>query len=342
VIGWLDCMAGASGDMLLGALLDAGAPLPEMQAAVAALPVEPVHWQVSTVDRHGIGATKVDVLVPRSTVTRTWGNIRALLESADLPEPVRATALDAFGRLAGAEAAVQRTTVEQVHFREVVALDAIADLVGVAAGLHALRVDRLTAGTVTLGTGMVRGEHGLLPVPTPAVLALLGDVGAPVWAGPAPYEMCTATGAALLAATVAEWGPLPGMTLERVGCGAGERNLDELPNLLRLVLGRPAREPATRPDGEPAVLLAAEVGGLDPGRWPDLLDRLRSAGATDGWLSPVLLPAGAPAHTLHLMCPAAAAEPVRAEIFHRTGAAGVRTQPVSQARRSLPEQADRP
>jgi len=338
VVGWVDCAAGASGDMLLGALLDAGAPLAAMQAAVAALGVEPVQWQVSTVDRQGIGATKVDVVAPRSNVTRTWGGIRQLLGQADLAEPVRATALDAFGRLARAEAGVHRTSPEQVHFHEVGALDAIADVVGVAAGLHALGVDHLTAGTVTLGNGMIRGEHGLLPVPGPAVLALLAEARAPVWAGPAPYEMCTPTGAALLAATVTEWGALPQLVVERVGYGAGSRDLDEVPNVLRLVLGTPAPvstlpEAGRRPPDWAAatdVQLETNVDDLDPRLWPDVLDRLLAAGAADAWLTPILMKKGRPAYTLHALCPAGAADAVRDAIFRRTSTLGVRAQPVGK------------
>jgi pyridinium-3,5-bisthiocarboxylic acid mononucleotide nickel chelatase len=333
VIGWLDCGAGASGDMLLGALVDLGVPLGDLQAAVSAIAAEPVQWQVSNVERHGIGATKVDVLAPRSTVTRTWGNIRALLESAALPGRVRATALDTFERLARAEAQVHRTTPEQVHFHEVGALDAIADVVGVAYGLHALGIDELFASTVTLGTGVARGEHGLIPVPSPAVLALLGDVGAPVWAGPAPYEMCTPTGAALLAAAVTGWGPLPAMVVERVGCGAGSRDIDELPNVLRLVVGRRVESaPGQAPDGSTgsAVVLETNVDDLDPRLWPDVLDRLLAAGASDVWLGPIMMKKGRPAHTLHVLCAEDRLAEVRAAVFTATSTIGLRETRVAK------------
>jgi pyridinium-3,5-bisthiocarboxylic acid mononucleotide nickel chelatase len=335
VIGWLDLGAGASGDMLLGALVDAGVPLATLQSAVQALRVEPVQWQVATVERHGIGATKVDVLAPRSTVTRTWGNIRRLLESADLPEPVRATALDAFGRLARAEADVHRVTAEQVRFHEVGALDAIAEVVGVAAGLHALGVEGLTGSTVTLGTGMARSEHGLLPVPGPAVLSLLAEAGAPVWAGPAPYEMCTSTGAALLAASVSAWGPLPPMVVERVGCGAGSRDLDELPNVLRLLLGTTvAAETPASGDGSDladAVLVETNVADVDPSAWPAVLDQLRAAGAADAWLTPILTRDGRSAHTLHALCRPDRVDALRATISSRTPATGIRLHRVGRA-----------
>jgi len=328
VIGWLDCTAGASGDMFLGALIDAGAPVEAIRQAIGALGTEPIQLEVAAVHRQGIGATKVDVRAPRSNLTRTWGHIRRQLEDADLPEPVRHTALEAFARLAGAEAAVHRTTPEQVHFHEVGALDAIADVLGTAAGVHALGITAVTASTVTLGTGMARGEHGLLPVPGPAVLELLREAGAPVWAGPAPYEMCTPTGAALLSALATTWGPMPAMSVRRVGVGAGSRDLDELPNILRLVLGEPVAPAAADPGS--AVLLESNVDDLDPRLWPDVLDRLIGAGASDAWLTPILMKKGRPAHTLHVLCAAPAVEEVRREVFRRTSTIGLRESTVGK------------
>jgi pyridinium-3,5-bisthiocarboxylic acid mononucleotide nickel chelatase len=328
MIGWLDCAAGASGDMFLGALLDAGAPVQAMQQAIDAVGTEPIRLEVSPVQRQGIGATKVDVHAPRSNLTRTWGNIRGELERAGLAEPVRRVALDAFARLARAEAAAHRTEPDQVHFHEVGALDAIADVVGTAAGVHALGITRVVASTVTLGTGMVRGEHGLLPVPGPAVLELLREAGAPVWAGPAPYEMCTPTGAALLAALVGSWGPIPAMTVRRIGVGAGSRDLAELPNMLRLVLGEPADAAPATDAG--TLLLESNVDDLDPRLWPDVLDRLLRAGASDAWLTPILMKKGRPAHTLHVLCPAPAAAAVRHEVFRRTSTIGLRESVVGK------------
>lgn len=324
--GWLDCLAGASGDMLLGALVDAGAPLDSIQAAIAAVTSEQIRLTVSTVERHGLGATKVDVVAPHTVVTRTWSHIRSQLETAELADPVRKTALNAFERLAVAEANVHRTSPEHVHFHEVGGLDAIADIVGTAAGLHALGLNRITASTVTLGSGMTRGEHGRIPIPAPATLMLLRDAQAPVWAGPAPYEMCTPTGAALLAALVADWGPMPRMVVDSVGMGAGSRELDELPNILRLVIGEPVgSDPVT---GE--VVLAANVDDLDPRLWPGVLDALLAAGASDAWLSPIVMKKGRPAHTVHVLCPPAAVEALRAVLFAHTTTIGLREHPVTK------------
>ncbi|HEY6746372.1 MAG TPA: nickel pincer cofactor biosynthesis protein LarC [Mycobacteriales bacterium] len=325
MIGWLDCAAGASGDMLLGALVDVGVPVEVLQRAVDAIGVEPIALDVSTVERHGIGATAVSVRTSSAPHGRTWADVRSLVTGAALAAPVRDTALDAFGRLARAEAAVHRVTADDVHFHEVGALDAIADVVGVAAGLHHLGLDALLAGPVTVGSGgTARSGHGVIPVPAPAVLGILAEAGAPVRGGPAPYEMCTPTGAALLAATVTGWGPLPALTPVRVGVGAGGRDPAELPNVLRLVLGTPD---SPRTD---AVVLETNVDDLDPRLWPDVLDRLFAAGASDAWLTPILMKKGRPAHTLHALCPPAAVAAVRAEIFRRTSTLGVREVAVGK------------
>jgi len=326
MIGWVDATAGASGDMLLGAVIDAGAPLAALQRAVDAVGVERVRLQPRAVTRHGLAAVHVDIDVARSSVTRTWGNLRDLLERAALPDPVRVRALEVFARLARAEARVHRTEPEQVHFHEVGALDALADVVGFCAGLHELGVGELSSSQVTLGSGMSRSEHGLVPVPAPAVLELLAEAGAPTWAGPAPYEMCTPTGAALLAAHVTSWGPLPPMTVRVVGCGAGTRDLDEVPNILRLVLGEPAdaagHEAGAGP--ETALVLECNVDDLDPRLWPGVLDRLLAAGASDAWLTPILMKKGRPAHTLRVLCPPALADELRRLIFASTSTIGLR------------------
>ncbi len=326
MIGWLDCSAGASGDMLLGALVDAGVPLATLQAAVDAVGVEPVVLRAEPVTRGGLGATQVSVDAPHTDTTRTWAEIRSRLAGAALDDEVRRRALDTFGRLAGAEAAAHRVPPDEVHFHEVGALDAIADVVGVCAGLHALRLTGLSAGRVTLGAGTAEGAHGRLAVPAPAVLAVLSAAGAPVWGGPAPYEMCTPTGAALLAAHVGHWESLPPMTVDRVGSGAGSRELTELPNLVRLVLG----EPAAPVGVEEAVVLEANVDDLDPRLWPGVLAALLAAGAADAWLSPILMKKGRPAHTLHVLCRPGEADALREVVFAQTTTIGVRQTPVAK------------
>jgi uncharacterized protein (TIGR00299 family) protein len=323
VIGWLDLSAGASGDMLLGALVDAGVPLDVPTRAVAALPVEGVRLEVEPVTRQGLGATRVHVHAAPSTTSRTWRDVRALLAAADLPADVRDGALAVFERLAVAEGRVHRTAPDDVHFHEVGALDALADVVGVVAGLEHLALDELTASPVALGSGTARSAHGVIPVPAPAVLEILR--GVPVVGGAVPAEMCTPTGAALVRARVTGFGPLPAMRVERVGVGAGGRDPVELPNVVRLVLGErtPAPEPAT-------VVLEANVDDLDPRLWPGVLDALLAAGASDAWLTPILMKKGRPAHTLSALCPSAVVPAVQAVVFATTSTIGLRTTPVGK------------
>jgi uncharacterized protein (TIGR00299 family) protein len=323
MIGWLDLSAGASGDMLLGALVDAGVPLEVPAAAVAALPVERISLEAEPVTRHGLGATRVHVYAPESSTRRTWSDVRALLIDAALPAPVRVGALAVFERLAVAEGRVHRMPPEDVHFHEVGALDALADVVGVVAGFEHLDLAELTASPVALGSGSARSAHGVVPVPAPAVLELL--TGVPVVGGAVPAEMCTPTGAALVAARVDSWRTLPPMVVERIGTGAGGRDPVQLPNVVRLVLGTP-HEPG--PSGP--VVLEANIDDLDPRLWPGVLDALFAAGASDAWLTPIVMKKGRPAQMLSALCPPDAVRAVEAAVFATTSTIGLRIVPVGK------------
>src|SRR5215211_8906064 len=195
---YFDCFAGVAGDMVLGALLDAGGSAEALRTGLSGLPVDPFELEVTEVERGGIGATHVRVRAERSHVIRTWAYLRGALGEADLPAPVRDRSLATFARLAEAEARVHRKPVEQVHFHEVGAVDAVVDIVGSALLLHDLGVTEVWASPVATGTGLVRSEHGVLPVPAPAVLELLQDV--PIYSGGVAAELTTPTGAATRAA----------------------------------------------------------------------------------------------------------------------------------------------
>ncbi len=324
-IGWFHCLAGASGDMMLGALVDAGVPVEVIQDAVDSLGVERVELHVDEVTRHGLGATKVDVRVTRSTVVRTWPHVQHLLESASLALPVKQRALNVFERLAHAEARIHRTSPDLVHFHEIGGLDAFADIVGTAAGLHHLGLDEVHASPVATGMGMTRGEHGLIPVPTPAVLELLR--GAPVYSGGVPFELCTPTGAALLAGTVTAWGDMPQLVVTAVGAGAGDRDLDEVPNILRLVVGEAAAQQA---NGDTAVVLEANVDDLDPRLWPGVVTALLEAGASDAWLTPIQMKKGRPAVTVSVLAPVPAVDALRRVLFRETSTIGLREREVTK------------
>jgi pyridinium-3,5-bisthiocarboxylic acid mononucleotide nickel chelatase len=327
VTGWVDASSGASGDMLLGALLGVGVPVDVVAAAVAAVAPERIELRPQTVTRHGFAATACRVEVADSLTRRTWSDVAALLAGADLAEPVRARAHTTFERLAVAEAAVHGTSAADVHFHEVGALDAIADVVGVCAALEHLALDRLVVSAVAVGSGRVQGSHGELPVPPPAVAELLR--GVPSYAGPGGAEvgeLCTPTGAALLTTNATSYGGQPAMAVTAIGVGAGGRDPDSHANVLRLFVGEEARVAGVGS----SLLLEANIDDLDPRLWPNVVAALLAAGASDAWLTPILMKKGRPAHTLTALVTADGAAAVRSEFFRQTSTIGLREIPVGK------------
>ncbi len=316
MICWVDASAGIAGDMLLGALLDAGADLPRVQAAVNAVLPGSARLRVTPTHRAGIAAVKLDVelLVP-DPPHRHWSDIRGSIAAADLTEPVRAQVLSVFTRLAQAEARVHRVPVDEVHFHEVGAVDSIADIVGVCAALDDLGVTTVTGSPVAVGSGRMRAAHGDLPIPGPAVTELLREW--PITTG-GPGELTTPTGAALLTA-VARPGDLPAMTLRHSGTGAGFRDDPGRANVTRVLLGEARSEAGTA-----AVLLEANVDDLDPRVWPTVITALLEAGAADSWLTPITMKKGRPAYVLSALADPGLAPGLRAIMLTHTTTFGIR------------------
>src|SRR4051812_41390974 len=281
--------------MLLGALVDLGVPVAALQEAVDAVLPGAVSLTAIPVRRAGLRATHVDVAAADDGASRTWADVRVLIERADLDRRVRDLALGVFERLAGAEGRGHGVPAEQGHFHEVGAHDAIADVVGTCAGITALGVVRVVLSPVALGSGSVRTAHGVLPVPAPAVLELMRgwDVAT---SGPDAGELATPTGVALATTLASAAGALPSMAVGDVGVGAGTRDVPHRANVVRLVVGEEA-PPRTEPAAD-AVLLETNVDDLDPRVWPDVLARLLDGGALDAWLTPIVMKKGRPAHTL--------------------------------------------
>ncbi len=325
-VGWVDATGGISGDMLLGACLDAGVDLAVVQAAIdrLALP-EAVSVTTEPVLRSAIGATKAVVTVAEARHHRHLADVLTLLERLDAP--VRARAAAVFRALAEAEARVHRVSVDEVHFHEVGALDSIADVVGVCAALDALGLDRLVCSPIALGGGRARTEHGLIPVPGPAVVELLRASGAPGFGGPVDMELATPTGVALMVALADAFGPLPPVQPELVGVGAGTAEPAGHTNVTRIVVGAPVS-----PAGavEAAVVLEANVDDLDPRLWPGVLSALLDAGASDAWLTPILMKKGRPAHTVSVLAPPALADELERVVFTHTTTIGVRRHDVAK------------
>ena len=317
---WIDASAGVAGDMLLGALLDAGADRAAVQSAVDAVVPGSVAITTTSVTRAGLRATKAEVEVMAGDQPhRQWATIRSLLDDADLPDPVRGRTRTVFARLAEAEARVHGIDPEHVHFHEVGALDSIADVVGVAAALHDLQVDSLSAGPVALGAGTVRTAHGVLPVPVPAVLELARDWR--VTAG-GQGELTTPTGMALVVALAEVCQDLADLQVRGVGGGAGTRAPAGRANVTRVVLGDAAARSVDPTSA--TLLLETNVDDLDPRLWPDVLQRLLRAGADDAWLVPILGKKGRPGHVLTVLGAPERADALRSEMLLGTSTFGVR------------------
>jgi uncharacterized protein (TIGR00299 family) protein len=320
---WIDASAGVAGDMLLGALLDAGASLAVVQRAVDAVVAGSVSVEAHEVTRAGMRATKAEVrMLVHDPPHRDWRSIQRMLADAGLDERVRVDATRVFAALADAEARAHGILAADVHFHEVGALDSIADVVGVCAALAELRVDTISASEVSVGSGTVRMAHGRIAVPGPAVVELAR--GWRVRAG-GEGELTTPTGMALVTTLGDACEDFPAMSLEGSGTGAGTRDVAGRPNVTRVFVGERSDVASTAAtNGTPATVIEANVDDLDPRLWPGVLAALLDAGAQDAWLAPILMKKGRPAHTLHVLCAPDAAPRLRDVIFARTSTFGVR------------------
>ncbi len=320
VVAWLDLGAGVSGDMLLGAFVDAGVEPAALQRHIDAVLPGTVRLERSEVLRAGTRATKVEVrLLVDDQPQRSWADIRARLAGAE--PPVRDRALAVLGRLAAVEGRIHGVAVDDVHFHEIGSWDSVADVVGVCAAAVELRLGEIVASPIALGSGRVRTAHGEMAVPAPAVLELV-----PGWAVGAggTGELATPTGVALVVELATAQGPIPDMTVTAHGVGAGTRDVDGRANVVRLVVGERG------PGGRAMVVLESNVDDLDPRVWPTVLEALLAAGAADAWLTPTLMKKGRPAHTLSVLCGPAEAGRIRALVFDLTSTIGVRETTVTR------------
>jgi uncharacterized protein (TIGR00299 family) protein len=323
-VGWLDCGSGVSGDMLLGALSDIGA-LTDPASLAALVDIEGVRVSSQRTTRGGIGAVAVEVDYPHDQPHRRLADVRAIIDAAAVPDAVKLRATAVFSRLAAAEATVHDMSIDDVEFHEVGAVDSIVDVLGACLGLHALALDRLVVSPVALGGGLTESGHGAVPVPTPAALALLADTNLQA-AGGGDVELATPTGIAVLAEWASTAAPMPQMAVQRVGVGAGSRDLPDRPNVVRLVLGEVADASST----EDWVVVEANVDDLDPRLWPGVLAALMEAGAADAWLIPILMKKGRPAHTVSALVPTELLGAVQGAMFTHTSTIGLRWSSVGK------------
>ena len=331
-IAYFDCPSGASGDMVLGALVDAGCPLEALESALTRLGVDGWRLEARSVERGGIRGTHLAVRTDPARHFHDLGDMLRPIARSTLPDSVKMRAETVLRRLAEAEARVHRVPVEAVHFHEVGDLDTLVDVVGSVAGLDALGVDQVRVSPLPIGGGTVDTAHGRLPVPAPATVELLR--GFPVYDNGVAAELVTPTGAAILT-TLGIPGRLPAMTLERIGSGAGTREL-AIPNLLRVLVGE--AEPVETDPAEVETLVEVEttIDDMSPQLYEPLIERLLRAGALDVYLTPVVMKRSRPGTVLTLLAPPALAERLAEVLFRETTTIGVRWSEVR--RRRLPRE----
>jgi uncharacterized protein (TIGR00299 family) protein len=326
---YVDCFSGISGDMLLGALLDVGLPFETLESELAGLPVGGYRLEMQPRTSHGISGTKLDVVLDDDAPQpeRHLADILALIGGSDLVPPVQETAAAIFRRLARAEAQVHGTSIEEVHFHEVGAVDSIVDVVGAAIGLHALGIERIHASSLPLGGGTIRTRHGLLPAPAPATLELIAQVGAPTRPAPGDGELVTPTGAGILAelATFAQ----PPMRVHRVGYGFGTKEFP-WPNAVRLWLGESLDPAASAPKADllrdEVVVIETNLDDTSPEVLGYSMERLLGAGALDVYFTPIQMKKNRPGTLLGVIAPPDRVEALSELILSETTSLGVRTR----------------
>ena len=322
---YFDCFSGVSGDMCLGALVDAGAPLVVLSKALEGLRLRGFSLRRLRVTRGAIRATKVDVVIEQGGHGPiTPREIQRLLKASRLPAEVRERSLAVFERLAQAEGSAHRTPAAKVHFHELGGLDSIVDVVGTVMACHLLGIEGVFVSAINVGAGTITGAHGVLPVPAPATVNLLK--GLPVYATGPALELTTPTGAGLMATLAAGVGTMPHMTLSSVGYGAGTLDPPQWPNVLRVFIG----ETISVGESDRILVLETNLDDMNPQGYELLMDRLLAQGALDATLTPVIMKRGRPGIVLTVLADHAKLDSVLRVIFAETTTLGVRIQDVAR------------
>jgi len=345
---YFDCFAGAAGDMILGALLDAGLPFDELKRALGSLAVEGWDVSVDRVVKTGVTAMKFRVHEHASAPAgsdRPPGSsghkhhhlkhIFAAIDRSALSDDGKAKAIKMFRRLGEAEAAIHGTTMEKVHLHEVGALDSIIDIVGAVFALEWFKADKIVVSPINVGGGMVKSAHGVFPVPAPATVALLKR--APVYSSGIQSELLTPTGALILTEYASEFGPVPAMTIDRVGYGAGDRELHETPNVVRVLIGeatpdvwRATALAVAETSSMKVVVLECEIDDMNPQIFGALMDTLYAAGALDVFYSAVQMKKNRPGTLMTIVATPEQRETMTEIVFRESTTIGVRYQELSR------------
>lgn len=327
---YFDCFAGASGDMILGAMIAAGVEPDALTGQLALLGVKGYSIEFETVDRSGISCSFARVRTDPEHVHRHLSDILKIIYDTGLNDQIKDRAAKIFSRLAEVEARVHNLPVEQIHFHEVGALDAIIDVVGAAICFDLLGIDHFACSPLHVGSGMVEMAHGRFPVPPPAVAELLQDK--PVYASDIKGELVTPTGAAVITTVCSEYGPLPAMRLERTGYGAGSRSYEKFPNALRVLIG----ELETQASEQRLWMMETNVDDMSPQIFGHVMERAFELGALDCYFTPIQMKKNRPGVLLSVLCSALQKETIARMLFTETTTLGIRSYEVE--RRALERQ----
>jgi hypothetical protein len=325
---YFDCFAGASGDMILGALVAAGADARALQEQLALLDVAGFEISFETVDRSGISATHAVVRTADEKQHRHLSAILKIIADSRLSDVVKARASRIFERLGEAEARVHNVPVEQIHFHEVGALDAIVDVVGACAGFELLGIKRFVSSPLHVGSGTVEMAHGRFPVPPPAVVELLR--GAPVYATDIKGELVTPTGAAIISTVCADYGALPAMRVAASGYGAGTRQYKDFPNALRVLVGETNEATTAEAASEKLFMIETNLDDASPQIVGYAMERAFALGALDCFLTPVQMKKNRPGVLVSILCRASEREALTQLLFEETTTLGVRCYEVER------------
>jgi len=318
---YFDCFSGASGDMIIGALLDAGADFDKLKADLASLNVPGYSLGVEKVKKSGIMATKFNVEVSHEEEHphRHLRHIVEILDASSLPDAIKEASIETFRRIGEAEAKIHGTTVEKIHFHEVGAIDSIVDVVGAHLCLAQLGIEQVFASPLHVGSGTVKCAHGIMPVPAPATALLLHD--APTYGGDVEGELVTPTGAALVTQLAKGYGSMPSMRVNASGYGAGTKDIEGRPNALRVLIGQ-AEE--VRKPTEPIVVIEANIDDMNPELFPPVMAALLRKGARDTFLTPILGKKGRPAYLVTVLCDEHVVTDITDVLLENTTTLGVR------------------
>ena len=322
-IAYFDCFSGISGDMILGALVDAGVPFDQLQEELSKLNLDGYTLTASTVLKKGIKATKVDVVIESPELPgRPLRDLREIISDSALDLSVKERSLTIIQRLAGAEAVVHNCPVEEVHFHEVGHIDTIVDVVGAVYGLQLLDVGRVLSSPIDTGSGYVRMSHGVFPIPAPATAELLK--GKPVYSSGIGRELTTPTGAAIITTVASSFQALPEMRLSAVGYGAGGWDLPEKANVLRVLVG----EEVQGYDADEVMLLETHIDDMNPQIYEYLIEKLLQVGALDVYLIPMMMKKSRPAHILSIVTRVEDLDAIKRLVFKETTTLGIRSSKV--------------